>query len=81
MTEQEKARLRETLLEQCVILAFGLATLVLYTIGQRRMGEADFVTELKARFGLDRAERKKAHEDEALGQVQKEISQMEHTDG
>jgi len=55
-------------------------TLILYTVGQRKLGEPDFLQDLE-RLNPFRKQRKRDLEAEALEQVQKEISMMEHPEG
>jgi hypothetical protein len=72
--------IREELLKQTIILVFGIVTLILYTVGQRKLGEPDFLQDLE-RLNPFRKQRKRDLEAEALEQVQKEISMMEHPEG
>jgi hypothetical protein len=72
--------IREELLKQTIILVFAIATLVIYTVGQRKLGEPDFLQDLE-RLNPFRKQRKRDLEAEALEQVQKEISMMEHPEG
>jgi hypothetical protein len=78
-TRSEEA-IREELLKQTIILVFGIVTLILYTVGQRKLGEPDFLQDLE-RLNPFRKQRKRDLEAEALEQVQKEISMMEHPEG
>jgi hypothetical protein len=74
---QEKDELRQEIIKQCIILGFALVTLVLYTVGQRRMGEPDFTADVARKLGIGRPVRRD-REKELLEQVQREISWMEH---
>lgn len=76
MADSDSDPIREEILKQCIILAFGVATLIIYTMGQRHMSGPDFVADVKRRFGGKQARRDR--EAEALKQVQREISWMEH---
>jgi hypothetical protein len=74
---QGRDELRQETVKQLIILGFAVITLVIYTVGQRRMSEPDFTQEVAARLGLARPSRRD-REKEALEQVQREISWMEH---
>lgn len=80
MTDAERDQLRAEVIKQAVILTFGVVTLILYTVGQRRMGEPDWwdttVERWKIRLGFKRYRRDE--EAEMMRQVQREISLMEH---
>lgn len=75
--EDGKDPVREEIIKQCIILAFGVATLIIYTIGQRNMSGPDFVADMKRKLRITRPSARE-REAEALAQVQREISWMEH---
>lgn len=76
-TQESKDELRQEVIKQCIILGFALVTLVLYTVGQRRMTEPDFTADVAKKLGMYRPPRRDSQK-EMLIQVQREISWMEH---
>jgi hypothetical protein len=77
MSDDKPDAVREELIKQAIIFGFAVVTLVLYTVGQRKMGEPDFVADFRAWLGLVPRPRRDT-EAEALEQVQREISLLEH---
>jgi hypothetical protein len=75
--QEARDEIRQEIIKQSIILAFGVVTLILYTIGQRRMGEPDFTHDVAVKLGFTKAA-KRDKEKELLRQVQREISWMEH---
>jgi hypothetical protein len=79
MSDDDKApdAVRDELIKQAIIFGFGVVTLILYTVGQRKMGEPDFLAELRCWLRMGRPAVRDP-EAEALEQVQREISLLEH---
>jgi hypothetical protein len=81
MADQEKDEaVRAEIIKQAIIFAFGIATLVVWTLGQRELSNPDFVPTIRQRLGIGR-DRDRNPDAEALAQVRKEISWMEHCVG
>jgi hypothetical protein len=69
--------LRQEVIKQLVILGFGIVTILLYTLGQRYLNDPDAVVTIRGKLGLIPREQRDFQR-EALAQVMKEISWMEH---
>lgn len=76
MGDEEKAEIRK----QLIILGFAIATLLIFTVGQRYLSSPDLTEQLRMR-AQTLVRKANLYEREAMRQVQKEISMMEHGDG
>jgi hypothetical protein len=80
MAREMTDEVRDEITKQCIILLFGIITLVIFTIGQRKMTDPDFLPDTARKLMLIPPKARDA-EAEAMTQVQREISWMEHADG
>lgn len=67
---------REEIRKESVHLAFAVATIVAYVLILRVMGDPDFLTRLRIRY-IDKPRPRNGYA-EAITQVRKEISLLEH---
>jgi hypothetical protein len=72
----ETGAAREEAKKQLVMLAFGIVGVAIFAIMQRKLTGPDVVEQAKAQLGFGRV--KRDPDEEAVSQVAREISWMEH---